>query len=153
MTFPRISSLILALGGSVWACLLLGYTCGFLRFSAGAGFFWLLIWLPGFFAWYAYIRHVFGHFLFRRARITWLISVVANSWSLFFVGSFCRWQLSTELPLILLLALAWIIVALVLSVACAIREWRVREPERHIAPQVAEEDFRRLLDEHRRKNG
>lgn len=120
MTLPRISSVTLALGGAVWAFLLLGYTYGFLRVSAGAGFFWVLIWLPGFFAWYSYIRHSFGHFLFRRARITWLVSIAANGWSLFFVGSYFEWKLSAGLPPMILLALGWLVLALVISLVCVL---------------------------------
>jgi hypothetical protein len=153
MTLARISSLTLALGGAVWACLLLGYTYGFLRFSAGAGFFWLLIWLPGFFAWYGYIRHLFGHFLFRRARITWLVSIAANGWSLFFVGSYFRWKFALALPPTILLGLGWLVLALVVSVVCVFREWRLCEPARQPASGVSGSEFRKLLDEHRKTKG
>src|SRR6267154_2354822 len=94
MSFPRISSLVLAIGGTPWAFLLLGSTFEILRYSAG-GLMWLLLWLPGFVAWYGYIRHVFGHFMFRRARVTWLTSLAANVWSLFEV----RGRISVAGPL------------------------------------------------------
>ena len=138
MTFPRISSVALAIGGSVWAFLLLSITFGILHYSAG-GLAWLLLWLPGFLAWFAYIRHAFGHYLFRQARVTWLVSLAANTWSLFLIGG----RIS--------LALAWIVIALALSLACAIKEWNLREEKPKIPAHVAGEEFRKLLDEHRRK--
>ena len=153
MTFARASSLLLALGGSLWACVLLAWAYGFLRLSAGAGFFWLLSWLPGFFAWYAYLCHWFGKFVFRRARVTWAVSILGNAWSLFIVGSVWRWQVSLELPIVVLLALAWSIVALLLSIVSVIKEWHLREPERAPRTHVAPEEFKRLLDEHRNTNG
>ncbi len=141
MTFPRISSLVLAIGGSFWAVVLLGFTFHVLPYTAGSarGLLVLLIWVPGFLAWYAYIRHAFGHYLFRQARVTWLVSLAANTWSLFLIGG----RVS--------IALAWIIFALVLSLACAIKEWKLREPEQRIATHAAGEEFRKLLDEHRKK--
>lgn len=138
MSFPRISSLVLAMGGSLWALVLLGSTFGILHSSAG-GMVWLLIWLPGFFAWYGYVRRMFGHYLFRQARITWLVSLAANTWSLFLI------------PGRVSIAFAWIILALILSLACAIKEWRVREPESRPSRGATADEFRKLLDEHRRK--
>ena len=138
MTFPRISSLVLAIGGCVWAFLLLGATLQALRYSAG-GLVFFLMWLPGFIAWYGYIRHALGHYLFRQARITWLVSLAANTWSLFLLHG----RIS--------IGLAWTIMALILSLACAVKEWQLREPEHQVSPQVAADEFARLLNEHRRK--
>jgi hypothetical protein len=138
MAFPRASSLVLALGGSFGAFFLLAFTYEFLHYSAG-GLLWLLLWLPGFLAWYAYIRHCFGHYLFAQARITWLVSLAANTWSLFLIGD----RSST--------ALAWIILALALSVVCAVKEWRLREPEPQKRAHVTGEEFKKLLDEHHSK--
>ena len=141
MTFPRISSLVLATGGSFWALALLRFTFHILPYSAnsGSGLLVLLIWVPGFFAWYGYIRHAFGHYLFHQARFTWLVSLAANTWSLFLIGGRVG------------IALAWIIFALVLSLACAIKEWKLREPERKIPAHVTGEEYRKLLGEHRKK--
>ena len=150
MTFPRISSLVLAVGGSFWAFLLLWYTFGFLHYSASAAFLWAFIWLPGFFAWYGYIRRALGHFLFRRALVTWLVSVVANIWSLFFMWSYFGGRAGGELPVIVYVALSWIILAIIVSIACMIQESRVREPKPDVATQVGDQEFRRLLDEQRR---
>ncbi len=121
--------------------MLLGFTFQILPFTAGSanGLLVLLILVPGFVAWYAYIRHTLGHYLFRQARITWLVSLVANTWSLLLIGG----RVS--------IALVWIILALVLSLACAIKEWKLREPERKIATHVTGEEFRKLLDEHRKE--
>lgn len=117
MTLPRISSLVLAIGGCVWAFLPLGATFQALKYSSG-GLVFFLMWLPGFVAWYGYIRHASGHYLFRQARITWLVSLAANIWALFLMHS----RIS--------IALAWILAALVLSLVCMVKEWTVREPEK-----------------------
>jgi hypothetical protein len=138
MTFPRISSLMLAIGGAFWAVVLLGFTFKFLQYSAG-GLVFLLMWVPGFIAWYGYIRHASRHYLLRQARVTWLVSVVANTWSLFLVQGHG------------IIPLAWIVLALVISLVCLVKEWGVREPERHMVPNVTGEQFRKLLDEHRKK--
>jgi len=135
----------------MWAILLLCYTFGFLYHSAGFAFLWALIWLPGFFAWYGYIRRAFGHFLFRRALITWLVSVVANSWSLFFMWSYFGGR-ARDLHVMVRVAFSWIILAIVVSIACLIQERRLREPKREVAKHVDDQQFRRLLDEHRRND-
>lgn len=140
MTFPRISSLALAIGGSFWAVALLGFAHLVLPYTTSpAGLlFLLLILVPGFLAWYAYIRHVFGHYLFRQARITWLVSLGANTWTLVLIGG----RVS--------IALAWIILALALSLVCAIKEWNLREAEPNISAHITGEEFKSLLDEHRK---
>lgn len=153
MTFPRISSLVLAVGGIVWALLLLWYAFGFLHYSAGFTLIWGLIWLPGFFAWYGYIRRVFGHFLFRRALFTWLVSVLANGWSFFFMWSYFGRRAGGELPVLVWVALVWIALAIVISIACLIQERSLREPASAVATHADEKEFRRLLDEHRRNDG
>ncbi len=153
MTFPRVCGLVLAAGGIIWALLLLWYTFGFLHYSAGTAFLWVLIWLPGYISWYAYIRRAFGHFLCRRALVTWLVSAVANGWSLFFMWLYFGEPAGRELPVIVWVAFPWITLALVLSIACGIQERSVREPKHEVATQVGEEDFKRLLDEHRRNDG
>ncbi len=153
MSFPRISSLVLAVGGSVWAFLLLWYTFGYLHYTAGGAFFWLLIWLPGFFAWYGYIRRAFGHFLCRRALITWLVSMVANGWSFFFMWAYFGRGSVGDLPVIVCVALSWIFLAIVLSIACLIQEGRVRESKPKAVTEVGENEFKRLLDMHRKGDG
>lgn len=139
MTFPRVSSLVLAIGGSYWAFLLLGFTFQILHYSAG-GLVFLLMLLPGFIAWYAYIRRAFGHYLWRRARLTWLVSVAANLWSL----SLGWGQLGV-------IALVWVVGALVLSTICAVLEWEIQEPAPHPPADIPTEEFRKLLDEHRKR--
>jgi hypothetical protein len=149
MTFPRICSVVLALGGSFWA-LLLWWQLGFLD-TAGSLFFWALLWTPGFFAWYGYIRRAFGHFLFHRALFTWLISIIANSWSLF-----CVWLYSQrgegDLSFLAYVSFSWLIVANIISIICLIRERNVREPKHDptATTRIEREDFKKLLDEHRR---
>lgn len=150
MSFPRFSSLVLAVGGSLWALLLLWYTFGFLHYSAGFMLLWVLIWLPGFVAWYGHIRRAFGHFLLRRGLVTWLASVIGNGWSLFFMWSYFGRRPSGESPITVAVGLAWIILALVVSIVCMIQERTVREPTREVATHIGDKEFKRLLDEHRR---
>lgn len=152
MTFPRVASLVLALGGSAWAFLLLAYGVFILRYSASGTFFWGLIWLPGFLAWYGYIRRVFGHFLLRRALITWLVSLVANLWSLAFM--WLAWNKpSGNLPKGAWVPLLWFFLAIVVSIVCLILERRALEPkiETTSTSQVDEVQFGRLLAEHRER--
>lgn len=138
MAFARSTSLFLAICGAFWAVLLLLLTFGFLQHSVGALLI-LLFWLPGFVAWYGYVRHALGHYLFRQARITWLVSIVANAWSM--------WLLF-ELHSILIF---WSLLALFLSLFCVVSEWDLRESERPADTNVTEEEFTTLLEEHRRK--
>lgn len=136
----------------MWAILLLCYTVGFSYHSPGFASLWVLIWLPGLYAWYGYIRRAFGHYLFRRAMITWLVSVVANSWSFFLMWSYFGGRVG-DLPVMVCVAYTWIILAIVISIACLIQERRLREPKREVAAHVDYEQFRRLLDEHQRDDG
>ena len=137
LVFPRISSLILALAGCFWALMLLGVTGKILQYSA-QGLIWLLWWLPGFIAWYGYIRHVLGHYIFRQARFTWMLSLLANSWSLLLIRGRPG------------LGLVWLVFALILSLICLILEWNRREAEPNVPTHVTNEEFKKLLDEHRK---
>ena len=61
--------------------------------------------------------------------------------------------MSLELPFVVLLALAWSIVALLLSIVSGIKEWHLRERERAPRTHVTPEEFKRLLGEQRNTNG
>lgn len=148
MTFVRFSTLILAGGGFFWACFLIFGLYEFLHLSANGALFWMLLWTPGFFAWYGYVRRAFGHYLFRRALCTWGFSVIANAWSLSVMYSF---QGIPGRNVMATTAEIWIILAIIISLICMIREWGMREPTPMPQTKLCDEEFRRLLDEHRRR--
>jgi hypothetical protein len=136
MTFPRASSLFLAVGGTCWAVFLLVCGFGFLHTSIAAGLWWALLWAPGFFAWYGYLRRTAGHFLFGRALFTWLVSIAANAWSFSIVYPWAR------------LACVWISLALVVSFICLMLEGRRREICQPIV-RVNRAAIQKPSDEHR----
>ena len=144
--FPRACSIVFAAGGFFWALLLTWYASFFFFYSAAGGLIWVLVWLPGFIAWYGYIRRACGHFLLRKALITWLVSIIANAWSVLIV-----WLArDRHPPLILGAAFLWFGFALVVSGACAVLERRLQNPKADICRQVSPDELRRLLDDHRR---
>src|SRR5690242_12284871 len=150
MTFPRSSGVLLAVAGGWSVLFLVPPGIGLLRLSAGAGLFWALTWAPGFIAWYGYLRRAMGHFLFGRALITWLTSMIANIWS--FCVLYSSWLSKTggEVPLIVDVAVVWIACALLLSVVCIFLEGRCREPKpgARTGSKASDTEFSRLLDEH-----
>ena len=152
MTFPRVCSLALAVGGSVWALLLLCVIVGYCVVLPLFSLFLALVWMPSFVAWYGYIRRALGHFLFRRALVTWSVSIIANGWALYFLLLHYDRTALEDLPVIAWIQFGWLILAIILSVVCLILEWRVREPKREVVTQATEEEFTKLLDEHRRKD-
>jgi hypothetical protein len=97
---------------------------GFLHVSVGAGLWWALLWAPGFFAWYGYVRRTGGHFLFGRALFTWLVSIAANGWSLSIV--YPGWHQGSR-SLWVRLGFVWLIVALAVSFICLMLEGGHRE--------------------------
>jgi hypothetical protein len=95
-----------------------------------------------------------GHYLFRRALVTWLVSLVANAWSFSVLYSSFLGRVGGELPFVVAFAALWTIIAFVASALCLALEGRKQEPKQEVIVRsnANANEFRRLLDEHRKNN-
>ena len=124
---------------------------GITMFHAGKGALFVLLWAPGFFTWYGYIRRAFGYHLFGRSYAVWVLSIIVNLGYFYFLFPIQHVDGDPQE----LIAQAWLTLAVILSILSWRRERKEPEPERirpPTNPKLPEDEFRKLLDEHRHRD-
>jgi hypothetical protein len=126
MSFPRVTAIMLALTGSVWAFFLGRFLVATAMHrpvaetpgtSLTAILIVTLIVGPGLLEWYGYIRRAFGRSMFGARLSVWPLSVVINLLYLF--------SMDVSDPKVRLGLKGWLMAAIVLSAAAWLKEPKV----------------------------